>query len=127
VTRRISTVAARRVTLAVLAVLAASIVLTACGGGADSLGHQACLHVSTSIHDYEAASRTADPATRERLSKTAATELSKAEPLAALAASSSGDWEALGATLGEAANNGIPESNLITALSAQCAETLGCG
>jgi len=125
VTGRLRTVAARRLAIVALTLVPPSLLLAACGGGADALAHQACLHVATSIRAYEAAARTTDPSTRERLSKTAATELSKAEPLAALAATSSGDWEALGATLGEAANNGISESNLISALNAQCAQTLG--
>jgi hypothetical protein len=52
--------------------------------------------------------------------------LRAAEQPAALAAASSGDWQALEATPEEGAH-GNSESNLVTALNAQCAQSLGGG
>ena len=98
--------------------------LLGCGGGADALGHRACLDVASSIRNFAAAASTNDPAARSHLLHDATDELSSAEQPAALAAASSGDWQALAATLAEAAN-GIPEANLVGALGDQCRQTLG--
>ncbi|MDA8291490.1 MAG: hypothetical protein M0Z33_07425 [Actinomycetota bacterium] len=100
-------------------------VATACvGGGASSLGHRACLDVASSIRRYAAASHSPGAAAaRDRAA--ALTLIQRAVPLAALAASSDGTWQALGATLSESSR--VPESDLLPALRAECAQTLGTG
>ena len=112
-----------RLAIGAVVFLLGATLLGACGGGADALGHQACLDVASSIRDFAAAAKTNNPGTRAHLLHDATHQLSSAEQPAALAAASSGDWQALAATLAEAAN-GIPEANLVTALGDQCQQTL---
>jgi hypothetical protein len=73
---------------------------------------QACRHVERSLSLLARADT--DPA----LASEAATELRMALPLASLAASEDGQWQALQTTLSESPR--VDESRLTHALSAQC-------
>ncbi len=81
-------------------------------------GALACQHVAASLRLYRAATATADPQLAARDREAALGELRAALPLAAIAATSSGQWQALQTTLSESVR--VPESQLISALSAQC-------
>ena len=101
-------------------IAALSGVLTACGGdGGAALGKQACNSVEASIRAFHQSAHAADPRQRAALVRTASELLRQALQPASLAAQQSSDWQALAATL-EEAQNGISETNLITALSAKC-------
>jgi len=100
-----------------------AVALAGCGGGSSSaLGHTACVDVSRSLRAYSAAgrARTAVAAAADRAR--ALSQLRDALQPAALAAGSDGQWQALEATLSESSR--VAESELVTALSAQCAQTL---
>jgi hypothetical protein len=101
------------------AVLAAG--LAACGGDdGNALGDTACSSVEASLRALQQSSHAANAAQRAALMHTAAGQLREAFHPAELAAQQSTDWQALAATLEEIQQN-IPEKNLVTALSAQCA------
>ncbi len=109
-----------------MSAVALSLTLASCGGSqAAALGHTACVDVAASIHEYSVSTRatTARVASRERA--LALEELRRALQPAALAGSAGGQWEALTATLSESSR--VPEAELVTALSAQCAATLAPG
>lgn len=98
----------------------AGTLLGACGsaGGGSALAQDACTHVTRSIGLYDQAAHeqgTAAAATR----KAALVELRRALRPAALAGSAGGQYQALQATLSESSR--VPESQLVSALSAQCA------
>ena len=114
----------RKLRLALVAApaLFSGLALGACGSPAsDSLGHQACVQVSRSLKTYARSQQTSG-AERAKLVSQANVELREALPQAGLAASSDTDWQALAATLSESSR--VAEGNLVTALTAQCAETL---
>lgn len=106
-------------------VLGAAVTLGACAqSNGRGLAYQACKKVRQSIHlVHEAASQ--PPAKARSLRYRAVLDLQAAEPLAAVAAGEDTEWDALQATLEEAGQ--IPESHLISALSAQCASPVGDG
>jgi hypothetical protein len=107
----------------VCVVVLAGLLGAACSGSnADALGHQACVHVASSLKLYAKAGRTGDGALASKDRAAALAELRQAVSPAALAGSEDGDWQALAATVSESAR--VPEADLITALSAQCAATL---
>lgn len=99
--------------------------LASCGGSdAGALGHRACVEVATSLRLFTAAQR-ATPSVAARDRTSALSDLRDALQPAALAAGTDGQWQALEATLSESSR--VPESDLVTALSAQCAATLQVG
>ena len=107
----------------VVGVAVSGLFLSACGGqSADSLGHQACVEVHHALSLYAQAGQTSDAALAQSDRSHSLTLLRNALRPAALAGSSDGDWQALMTTLSE--TNRVPESNLVTALTAQCAATL---
>ena len=102
---------------------ALGVALGGCGGSDSSaLGHRACVDVASSLRTFAAASNasSAEQAAVDRAR--ALDELRRALQPAALAASDDGQWQALEATLSESSR--VREALLVTALSAQCAETL---
>ena len=94
-------------------------VLGACSSGSSSLGHEACVHVQRSLAEFAAASRTVSRSVAAADRAKALGQLRAALQPAALAASGDGQWQALEATLSE--TNRVPESELVPALTAQCA------
>lgn len=109
---------------AVIALTAAGASLAACGGSnADSLGHTACLDVQHSIKLYDQSLNSGSSTSSKDLALQATAALRKALQPAAIAGSEDGDWQALELTLSE--SNRVPERYLVTALTAQCAQTLG--
>ncbi len=105
--------------LCLVAILGGGSVLAACGNGGVSLARQACAHVDRSIALLDQSARTANPTRSSSLNQQAYVELRQALPLAALAASQNGQWQALMTTISE--SNRVPEHDLLTALTAQCA------
>ncbi len=106
--------------LGLAVVLGGGAALTACGDGGVALARQACGHIHQSLTLTDQASRTGtDPALANDLSQQAYLQLREALPLAAQAASQNGQWQALMTTISE--SNRVPESDLVTALTAQCA------
>jgi hypothetical protein len=93
--------------------------LAACSGQSSSLAKQACAEVSQSIRLFNESSH-ASGAERQTLLDEAQQKLDDAEPKAGLASGTDTDYQALAATLSESAR--VPESDLIQALSAQCAQ-----
>ena len=109
-----------------MAAVTLSLALTSCGGSqAAALAHTACVEVAASIHEYASSTRATTPGVARRERALALEELRRALQPAALAGSAGGQWEALTATLSESSR--VPESDLVTALSAQCAATLAQG
>lgn len=105
---------------------ALALALSSCGGSdSNALGHKACVEVSSSLRTFAAAKTAARPAAATADRSRALSELRNALQPAALAGSSDGQWQALEATLSESSR--VPESDLVTALSAQCAQTLSGG
>lgn len=98
----------------------ACVALAGCSSArsADANGTLACQHVAASLRLYRAATTATDPQVEARDMKAALGQLRAALPLAAIAATSSGRWQALQTTLSEASR--VPESQLVNALSAQC-------
>ena len=110
----------RRATcIAVVSSLAAGAALSSCSTGSATLAHQACTQVEASLRLYGASQRVSDPSAAAHDRAVALADLRAALRPAALAASSDGQWQALAATLSE--TNRVPESDLVTALGAQCA------
>ncbi|MCU1491644.1 MAG: hypothetical protein JWM85_3049 [Acidimicrobiaceae bacterium] len=94
-------------------------VLAACSSGAGALGQQACKDVHRSLTLYRAAERAGQTPAADAERLQALTWLRKALRPAALAGSQDGSWQALQTTLSESSR--VPESELVTALTAQCA------
>lgn len=94
--------------------------LGGCGSGpsAGALVEQACTHVGRSIALYDQASHESG-ATARHTKADALVQLRKALRPAALAGSAGGQYQALQATLSESSR--VPERQLVSALSAQCA------
>jgi hypothetical protein len=112
----------RRAVVGVAAITVSALLLSACGQSAGALGHEACIDVAKSLSLYADSFKTHNPAASSRDQAKALDLLRTALRPAALAGSSDGDWQALMTTLSE--SNRVPEGKLVTALSAQCAETL---
>ena len=83
------------------------------------LVQQACRHVEASLSLYRSSQSQADPTVAAHDLARAQTQLQTASPLASEAAGEAPQWQALMATLAE--NTRLPESDLVHALSAQCA------
>ena len=92
--------------------------LAGCGQSAGALGHEACVDVHKSLALYSRSEHTTDRALVASERTRAVNLLRLALGPAALAGGSSGDWQALMATLSE--SNRVPEAKLIPALKAQC-------
>jgi hypothetical protein len=94
-------------------------VLSSCSeqSGVD-LARQACAHVHQAIAAYESGLSSTGSARVSDL-RHASQDLQAAEPLAAEATSSDGQWNALMTTLNEIGQ--VDEGHLINALRAQCA------
>ncbi len=114
----------RRAALAAL-LAASGTVLAACGQDSNALGHKACVEVSRSLRLFHQSQSDPDPSKAASQRNQALIDLRLALPSAALAGASDGQWEALMATLSESSR--VPEADLVTALSAQCAQTLSSG
>lgn len=94
------------------------LVLTACSPNSSGYAKAACKLVNKSLHIYTLSEhQQGTVASQDRTSALAL--LRQALPLAALAASTNGTWQALQATLSE--TNRVPEAHLVSALSQQCA------
>lgn len=108
----------RRVAVGAAGAIVVAIALSGCGQSADALGHEACVDVGKSLAIYARAERASNPKTQASERARALDWLRVALRPAALAGDSSGDWQALMATLSE--SNRVPEQKLIQALRAQC-------
>ncbi len=104
---------------------AAVAIAATCGAALSGCAHQdaaglasrACIYVHRSLA-IERESDRARGARAASLRLKALTQLSLAEPLAAVAAGEHTTWQALDATLSE--TNRVPEHDLVYALRAQC-------
>jgi hypothetical protein len=112
----------RRLVSAAALVSSGAAAISACGASASSLGHEACVDVGRSLSIYARSTRTSDAALAAQNRQRALSLLRKALQPAAIAGSGDGDWQALMTTLSE--SNRVPESKLVSALSAQCAQSL---
>jgi hypothetical protein len=102
------------------AITVSAISISACSSqSGTSLAREACAKVHSSVAAYEASKSAPNPATRSRDLRIATNDLTQAEPLAAAATSSDGQWNALMTTLNEFGQ--VDELHLIPALRAQCA------
>ena len=104
---------------AVAAFPLAGLVASACGGGGAALAQQACTHVQRSLDLYASAKHAPSPTLAHHERRAALTQLRLALRPASLAGSAGGAYQALQATLEESSR--VPESYLVRALSAQCA------
>ncbi len=107
----------RRVTFSLGLVLALGILISACAPSSSGYATQACQLVHRSITLYRS-SREAGAGNAQGQRSKALNLLRQALPLAALAASTNGSWQALQATLSE--TNRVNEGKLINALTQQC-------
>lgn len=96
--------------------------LAGCSGSGDALAQQACRQVATSLGLWHRSQTESPPAKASRDRAVALLELRMALPSAALAATRSGQWQALSFTLSESSR--VPESDLVTALTQECAVAL---
>ncbi len=88
-----------------------------------ALAREACRHVERSLAIYRSAQSAPSPAESARQSAKALQELRIALPIAASAAGQAEQWQGLMATLAESTR--VPESELVSALQAQCATASG--
>ncbi len=105
--------------LAVIFVAALSVGLAACSSGGVDLARQACGHVDKSLALYKQAEEAPTQTEANTLAERAYVQLRTALPLAAMAAASNGQLQALMTTLSE--TNRVGEQHLITSLRDQCA------
>jgi hypothetical protein len=115
----------KRSLVIVSASLGLSVLLAACGPSSSSYATQACHDVLDglqALHDYQTAS---SPSAAQAALTRSVHDLRNALPLAALAAGTNGEYQALQATLSE--SNRVPISHLQTALNAQCKAILSGG
>jgi hypothetical protein len=105
--------------LAVIIVAGLSVGLAACSSGGVDLARQACGHVDKSLALYKQAEEAPTQTEANTLAERAYVQLRTALPLAAMAAASNGQWQALMTTLSE--SNRVGEQHLITSLQDQCA------
>ena len=100
--------------------LALALGVSACAGRAGvDLARQACTHVDRSLTLYRASEHAPDQRQAGAEQNAALVQLHDAEPLAATAAGEAGQFQGLMSTLAE--SDHLPESYLVTALTAQCA------
>ncbi|MHB1712693.1 MAG: hypothetical protein ACYCV7_15060, partial [Acidimicrobiales bacterium] len=100
-------------------ILGCGFALTACSRSGGTLARSACVHIDRSLHLYKEASVAPDRAQAHALGQQAYIELRDALPIAAAAAGQNAQWQALMTTVSE--SNQLPESDLVKALTAQCA------
>lgn len=108
-----------------MTLLLAGTVLAACGASASENSRQSCQFVEQSISQFNLAQQQTDPTLAAAYTKKALGLLGSALPLAAIAAGSNGEYQALQATLSETSR--VPENLLISALSRECAQILPSG
>ncbi len=84
------------------------------------LAKQACTHINRSIRLLEESGHQPDHVQAAHDSAQAYDQLRAALPIAAQAAFSDGQWQALMTTISE--SNRVPESMLVDALKAQCGQ-----
>jgi hypothetical protein len=92
--------------------------LSACGNSGATLAKQACGHINRSISLLKESDLEADHGDAAQLKQQAYDQLRTALPIAAEAAYSDGQWQALMTTVSE--SNRVPEATLVGALQAQC-------
>ena len=109
----------QRWALAIIVVAGLSVGLAACSSGGVDLARQACGHVDKSLALFKRAEQAPTQAEANTLGERAYVELRYALPLAAKAAASDGQFQALMTTLSE--TNRVGEQHLITSLRDQCA------
>jgi hypothetical protein len=122
----VSSAPLRRVAgIGAISVLAA-IGLQGCANS-DALGlvRQACVHVQRSLVLYQQSTTAASPGVAQAEGTGALDQLRAALPLAATAAGENAQWDALETTLSESSR--VPESDLVRALQAQCADVASGG
>lgn len=110
--------AAHRVLAAVALAGAGSLLLAGCGQSAGANATAACRLVQRSVALWARASALPAPQ-RTTLDDRAEDLLTRAAPLANIAAGTNGGYQPLAATLGEVGR--VPESRLVPALRAECA------
>jgi hypothetical protein len=103
-------------------VLGSLAIVAGCSSDSDAKAKQACQHVERSLRLYAQAASNPDPAVADQERIAALVELRTAQPLAAVAAAGSGQWEALRTTLSESPN--VDEGRLVPALTQQCQTAL---
>lgn len=111
----------RRRALAVVAVLTASLLLSACGtSAAVAQARTACTYVDEALTIYRSSqSPTTPPGNRAALASRAMAQLLRATPYAASATSTDGGWNPLMTTINEAER--VPLRFLIPSLTHLCA------
>ncbi|MDA8149182.1 MAG: hypothetical protein M0Z93_10465 [Actinomycetota bacterium] len=118
-TPRLAPVSGLRRLIMMTVVAGASVGLTACSSSGVTLAREACSHVNRSIALY---TRSLHDSPKEAgvLQEQAYLQLRFALPIAAQAATSNAQWQALMTTLSE--TNRVSEHYLLQALRAQCGE-----
>lgn len=118
--RRASRSAGRRHrwTLSLILIVALGVGLAACSNGGADLARQACGHVDKSLALFKQAEEAPTQAEANSLGERAYVELRNALPLAAKAAASDGQFQALMTTLSE--TNRVGEQYLVVSLRDQC-------
>lgn len=116
----------RRVAGVTAVAVLAAVGLGACANS-DALGlvRKACTHVQRSLVLYQESTRAASPAAVQSDNAAALDQLRVALPLAATAAGENSQWDAFMTTLSESSR--VPESDLVRALQAQCADVSSGG
>ncbi|MGH7750687.1 MAG: hypothetical protein ACREQ5_38840 [Candidatus Dormibacteria bacterium] len=105
----------------VAAALGSAALVTGCSGSARPQAQQACRLVGKSLQTLAQSQHESGPAA-DRDRAAALEELRAALPIAALAATQDGQWQALDATLSESSR--VTEANLVPALTRECAATV---
>jgi hypothetical protein len=118
-TPRLAPVSGLRRLIVLSAIAGTSVVLTACSSSGVTLAREACGHVNRSIALY---TRSLHDSPKEAgvLQEQAYLQLRFALPIAAQAATSNGQWQALMTTLSE--TNRVSEHYLLQALRDQCGD-----
>lgn len=112
------------------AVLSVAAALGAClsgcvGSNGLALARNACTDVDRSLSIYNSSQQLPASSRSEAEQAQALEQLREALPIAASAAGENSQWQALMTTLSESTR--VPESDLVHALSAQCAAVDGSG
>ena len=114
-----------RAVATIVTLLLAGTILAACGASASENAQRSCQFVEQSISQFNLAQQQTDPRLSGEYTKKALSLLGSALPLAAIAAGSNGEYQALQATLSEISR--VPENLLTSALSRECAQILPSG
>ena len=114
------------VAVAALALALPVSLVTGCSNGAaQGLARQACTHVDQALRLFVRAQSEGTGPQAVADQTASISELRAALPIAAVAAGQSAHWQALMTTLSESAR--VPESYLVHALTAQCADAQSSG